>query len=340
MLRLNAYGATSPLSVWNNIQNPVTGYLNKFDVYQQSAGNSSSPWLVLLFPFGVLGTALVPLLVIHWRDLYGWPRVFGIAGVTLHLSFYLFIGTMKGIGDLVVMLAGAAMIAMSKMQPRRRSISPRGRALLAIAGIFAILVVFMINNHGSRAEKFGTAGILMETDPALTEAVGPFTADGLTDVISYPTHGYLGLSFNLGTPFSWSRGLGSSPAAAMFAEQNLGIKPEPTYPERTEYRTWWPAQRYWATIYPWLASDLTFPGALLFMGLAGWLFASSWHRSISTRRIVPILMFCQLCILILYVPANNQLGMTLESIVGMATLLIIHTARSLPGPRQSGEQVG
>jgi hypothetical protein len=330
--RLSDFGATGPLSVWRSLQNPAAGYLNKFEVYAQGT-STSNLWLTLLLPFGVLSTALIPLIVIYWRELSGWSRLVGLAGIALHLASYLFIGTMKGIGDAVIMVAGGLLVSMSAMHRRRRTNAPRRRALIAIAGVFAVLVIFMIHNNGSRAVEFGTSDPLFQVNPAVEAAVGQVTAEGLSDVISYPTHGYLGLSYNLQTSFEWSYGLGNAPSAAIFAEQSFGIR-HSTYPERTEYQRGWPAQLYWATIYPWLASDLTFPGVILFMGLVGWIVAGSWHAAVSSRRLVPTLIFGQLCILIVYVPANNQLGMTPESIVGMITLLGLYLSQSVLNRKQ------
>ncbi|WP_410815145.1 hypothetical protein [Micromonospora sp. 067-2] len=330
--RLAEFGATGPQSVWASIRAPATGYLNKFDVYQQGVANTS-PWTTILFPLGILSVALVPLMVVHWRSLSGGLRLAGLVGITLHMAFYLFIGTTKGLGDVVIMLAAGMLIARASVRHRRRARSRRRRMLVLGAAAFALLVAYMIHSHAARATEFGTTGALVQVNPTVERFVGAPVAEGIADVIGYPTHGYLGLSYNLQLPFEWSRGLGSAPSAAIFAEQTLGedLSDHPPYPDRTEHEKGWPARMYWATIYPWLASDLTFPGAALFMGLVGWLFAGSWRAAVSSRRVVPTLMFAQLCILIVYVPANNQLGMAPESIVGMATLLALYAMQSLVG---------
>ncbi|MFG1919526.1 hypothetical protein [Micromonospora sp. NPDC048898] len=335
LTRLTQFGATGPGSVWANIQAPATGYVNKFDVYQQGFG-STSPWMTLLFPLGVLSVTLVPLLVVHWRSLSGWLRLAGVVATATHIAFYLFIGTMKGLGDVVIMLAAGMLVAWASVRHRPRVHSRRRRALLLVVGAFVLLATYMIHNHATRAAEFGTTGDVVHVNPSVERVVGKPMAEGIAAIIGYPTHGYLGLSHNLQVPFEWSRGLGSAPSAAIFAEQTLDVDltEHPTYPDRTEHEKGWPARMYWATIYPWLASDLTFPGAALFMGLVGWLFAGSWRAAVSSRRVVPTLIFAQLCILIIYVPANNQLGMAPESIVGMATLLALHVMQSLFSERR------
>ncbi|MEU8184080.1 hypothetical protein AB0B86_25320 [Micromonospora sp. NPDC049047] len=337
LTRLTQFGATGPSSVWANIQAPAAGYVNKFDVYQQGFA-STSPWMNALFPLGVLSMALVPLLVVHWRGLPGWLRLAGVVATATHIAFYLFIGTMKGLGDVVIMLAAGMLIAGASVRhrTRTRTHSRRRQALLLVVGAFALLTTYMIHNHATRAAEFGTTGDVVQVNPAVERAVGRSMAEGVAAMIGYPTHGYLGLSYNLQVPFEWSRGLGSAPSAAIFAEQtfDVDLTEHPSFPDRTEHETGWPARMYWATIYPWLASDLTFPGAALFMGWVGWLFAGSWRAAVSGHRVVPTLIFAQLCILIVYVPANNQLGMAPESIVGMVTLLVLHLMQSFSGARR------
>ncbi|MFG3554486.1 hypothetical protein ACGGAQ_08860 [Micromonospora sp. NPDC047557] len=335
LTRLAEFGATGPQSVWASIEAPATGYVNKFDVYQQGPG-STNPWMSLLFPLGVLSVALVPLLVVHWRSLPGWLRLAGVVGTATHIAFYLFIGTMKGLGDVVIMLAAAMLIARASVRNRPRARSRRRRALVLVVGAFVLLAIYMVFSHATRATEFGTTGEVVRVNPAVERVVGKPMAVGVAAMIGYPTHGYLGLSYNLQLPFEWSRGLGSAPSAAIVAEQSFGadLSEHPPFPDRTEHEKGWPARMYWATIYPWLASDLTFPGAALFMGLVGWLFAGSWRAAVSSRRVVPTLIFAQLCILLVYVPANNQLGMAPESIVGMATLLALYALQSPAGGRR------
>ncbi|MET8045206.1 hypothetical protein ABZU25_30625 [Micromonospora sp. NPDC005215] len=330
LTRLTQFGATGPSSVWANIQAPAAGYVNKFDVYQQGFSNTS-PWMNVLFPLGVLSVALVPLLVLHWRSLPGWLRLAGVVATGTHIAFYLFIGTMKGLGDVVIMLAAGMLVAWASVRHRPRAYSRRRRALMLVVGAFVLLATYMIHNHATRAAEFGTTGAVVHVNPAVERVVGRSMAEGIAAMVGYPTHGYLGLSYNLQVPFEWSRGLGSAPSAAIFAEQtfDVDLTEHPSFPDRTENEMGWPARMYWATIYPWLASDLTFPGAALFMGLVGWLLAGSWRAAVSSRRVIPSLIFAQLCILIVYVPANNQLGMAPESIIGMATLLALHVMRSL-----------
>jgi hypothetical protein len=329
LARLSEFGATGAGSVWASVQNPATGYANKFEVIEQSVGEMS-PLMMVLAAFGVLGAVLVPLLVLYWRNLSIVMRLMGVAAIILHVSFFLFIGTMKGLGDLVIMLLGGLLIALATMGRRARARSRRRLALVVMTGAFSLFVFYMTYVHATRSAEFGT-GEFLRPSPAVASVLGTRAAEGVSATLFYPTHGYLGLSHNLQVPFEWSYGLGSSMSVATFADRAMGIDPteHPAYPYRTEAEEGWPALMYWATIYPWLASDLTFPGAALFMGLVGWLFARTWTDAVSTRRVLPTVIFAQLCLLIAYVPANNQLGLSPEAITGILTLIVLYALSAM-----------
>ncbi|NLU78830.1 hypothetical protein HCA58_10650 [Micromonospora sp. HNM0581] len=322
---LATLGATGPTGIWSNVRDPADAYLHKLDAYAQGAGQGNGI-LTLLALFGVCGTMLAPLLVVYWRRL-SWPiRAFGLLGLAFHVTYYLFVGTLKGLGDVSVMLgAGLLVVAVTT---RRRMGRRRGRLLALGATIVVAFTVYMVFSQAARSTVFGTSD-MVKANPAVVDVTGPHVAHGIAAVLFYPTHGYLGLAHNLQVPFEWSNGLGNAPAATLLAEQQLGVdaSDNPSYPERTENATGWPAQLYWATIYPWLASDLTFPGAALFMGLVGWFFARVWSEAFVARRVLPLLIFAQLWILIAYLPANNQLGMSPESVTGMITLLALYLCR-------------
>ena len=107
---------------------------------------------------------------------------------------------------------------------------------------------------------------------------------------------------------------------------------ESAYPYRTEVRTGWPAGRYWSTIYPWLASDLTFPGTIAFMGVLGWFYARFWYEAAYRRSLLSVLLFCQITLLLFYVPANNQIGVARTSFIAFICLTIAYMTNRLTRP--------
>ncbi|MFR9776419.1 hypothetical protein ACL02O_10230 [Micromonospora sp. MS34] len=94
------------------------------------------------------------------------------------------------------------------------------------------------------------------------------------------------------------------------------------YTARTAALTGWPDGGYWSTIYPWLASDLTYPGALVFMAVVGWFLAKFW-REARQGRTLSLMLLAQLALLLAFVPANNQIGQQSFSLVGFLSLALL-----------------
>ena len=62
----------------------------------------------------------------------------------------------------------------------------------------------------------------------------------------------------------------------------------------------------WHTMYVWYASDLTFPGVVILMFIIGFYFAQSWLGALRGANPYAIAVFTLFLVMILYVPANNQ----------------------------------
>jgi hypothetical protein len=139
----------------------------------------------------------------------------------------------------------------------------------------------------------------------------------------YANVGYYGLSHCFDLPFVWTHGIGNSFALMGYADQYLGIQDViyDTYPLRAEAATGWPSMMLWETIFPWLASDLTYPGVLVFCLLLGRFYATVWKESLGFRNPLSIVAFCYVNIMLLFFQCNNQLFQTRESTLATLTLL-------------------
>ena len=68
-----------------------------------------------------------------------------------------------------------------------------------------------------------------------------------------------------------------------------------------------PGKRHWHTIFPWLASDLTFVGTLVLFFFISYFYGKSWKEVLIYNNPISILLFSLLSILFVFVPANNQI---------------------------------
>jgi len=140
----------------------------------------------------------------------------------------------------------------------------------------------------------------------------------------YVTHGYQALSLALQEPFVPMFGIGSSMFLTRQVSRVTGnaLLGEMSYPARIE-KHGWDALRLWSSIYPWIASDVSFPGTILVLFLIGRLFALSWLDTLRGTNPFAVVIFAQFLIMLFYFPANNQLLQSGEGFTGFWVTLFI-----------------
>jgi hypothetical protein len=337
--QLVIHGVGGPAEFVQAILHPGAAYFARigFDA-GQSADQSANAYVQVLTLLAGLSTPVVPFAILYWKRLAVAYRSSAILGIGFYASYWLYIGTIKGLGDVLLFALAAIMVlaAWREHRPRLGRARRQIQRWVSAGLLLAVFIGYMSFNQSDRLTYLGvTAGF--EANPVIASITSEEFARGLSATAFYPTHGYLGLAYNLDTPFTWSRGLGASRALDSYWAQYGGGRPADvtTYSERTEVRAGWSAGLVWATIYPWLASDLSFPGAVLFMGVVGWWLARFWYESIFLRSKVAILMFCQLILLLGYVPANNQIGITRPGLIAFVSLTFIYAIRQPGRARRS-----
>jgi hypothetical protein len=301
----------------------------------------TSSVIQLLTLTGALYAALIPLAVTYWSRLVLPLRLLVVAGLTAYALYYLSIGTLKGLGDMFIFW-GASYLLLSEHNRRVTSGAvTRSYRRAGTVAVAVLLLAYVSFNQGDRLRSASQAAAF-PGNPIVADIVGDRFASGLAVTAFYPTHGYLGLSYNLEMPFQWTMGWGGSPALGSYLEQYFGIDGQfaNRYTARTEFRTGYPDGMLWSTIYPWLASDLTFPGAVLFMGIVGWFLAKFWLEGLTRRRKLSIVLFCQLALLIVFVPANNQIGQGRLSLIAFVSLAGLSIVQRLRHARSGGRTIG
>jgi hypothetical protein len=141
----------------------------------------------------------------------------------------------------------------------------------------------------------------------------------------YLTQGYYGLSLALEQPYVPTYGLGGSQFLARAGSRLVGSTKfeDRPYPMRVERKDGWDAYGLWSTFYAWVASDLTFPGVLVLMALIGRLLAMSWLDTLEGSNPFAVGAFAVLTLMVVYLPANDQLLSSGESTVGFVGLLAL-----------------
>jgi hypothetical protein len=94
-----------------------------------------------------------------------------------------------------------------------------------------------------------------------------------------------------------------------------------SYPSRIQ-ADGWDALGRWSSIYPWIASDVSFPGTIVVVFLIGRYLAIAWFDALSSRSPFAFAMVAQFAIMLFYFPANNQTSQFGEGFTAFWGILI------------------
>ena len=146
---------------------------------------------------------------------------------------------------------------------------------------------------------------------------------GVVGATSYLTQGYYALYLSLDKPFVPMFGVGNSIFLTQQAVRITGNQSiaRMSYPSRIE-EDGWDALGRWSSIYPWIASDVSFPGTIVIVFLIGRLFAIAWFDALSGRNPFAFGMVAQFVVMLLYFPANNQTSQFGEGFTAFWAILI------------------
>lgn len=326
---LVAYGAT-PASYLEVIRNPGRAYAAKFELVEGLSTQTGNTLLQALILLSLLQLPLGPMMGFFWTELSLRARAAAIMGFLTYVGYFLYIGTLQGLGFLLIgVIAGvlARQTWQARAVTKRKLSRARRRARLVISVGLAVFTIYMANALSERLEVFDVHNKYL-ANPVVASVVGEDFARGLAVVAHYPTHGYRGLALDLERPFVWTEGRGSSRAIDSYWEQYFGNSVfENTYPARNETVTGYSATIHWSTVYPWLASDLTFPGVIALMLLLGRWTASMWLRTVLFRDPIALMLFSQLALFIAFISVNNQVLISRPSLLAVVSCVMLYCGR-------------
>ncbi|MBZ5524459.1 MAG: hypothetical protein LAP21_19650, partial [Acidobacteriia bacterium] len=133
--------------------------------------------------------------------------------------------------------------------------------------------------------------------------------------------GYYALYLSLKEPFVPMYGAGNSMFLTREAERFLDLPgfSQRSYPARIE-KYGWSVNQLWCSIYPWIASDISFPGVIVFVFLVGHFFALAWLDTLMANPFA-LLAFTNFLIMLIYFSGNNQMMQSGEGGVAFWVLL-------------------
>lgn len=274
---------------------------------------------ILLAP--LLATA-VPFGVFYWSRLSGITRILFVASVLGTIALFLAIGANAGAAQWFALFPWFVLASwLAGVQRLTRGALTKVAAILVLSGVlfFILFGATMVQRRGSYARSGAMEGLGVRVDKVgESRSSLRMAADGLA---AYLTQGYYALSLSLQEPFVPCYGVGHS----VFLQRQVARLTgdvyfvECPYPVRIAHRGWRPTT-FWASIYPWIASDVTFPGTVVVMGLVGLLAARVWLDSLTADPFA-VAALGQVLVLLYYVPAHNKVMHSGEGVSAFVVLV-------------------
>lgn len=308
---------TSGTAILKTILDPGAAYAESHDLVNLVSGKTA--WIEYIrIVLAVYLELLIPMVVVFWGRWNRGEHILGVVAIISNLFLGLATGTNKGIGDTLILVFWSYILC----NRGRLSFRVVYKSIYVVLPLMVLFFVFftvgqITRNGGSRVEMqvYG-AGITADSNNIFVRYLPPPVGQGAIAFSSYMTQGYHGLALALQEPFVFTWGVGSSRFATSYADKYWGTNFEQiTYPMRVEKKDGWDSKRYWCTIFPWLASDVTFPGSILLIGFFSFLLAKSWKEAINLQNPFAISLFMQLAIMFSFISANNQVMQSGEDYV-------------------------
>jgi len=303
--------------IFFGILHPGEAYLQHYNrlthsnhfIYAEYLRSFLSPWVI----------GIMPVLIIYWHYIGKFFKVLAVFCISLNIFLYIATGTNKGVADFVVTLPW--FFLLSRIISKKTISSNITYILLFISILSMFMIFFGLTMKGRNIFPAGTytiAGHEFFPSPGNWVLSLPVFFQILYEsLVRYLCHGYyaLSLSFDLYHPSTF--GLGSSMVLARNADRvfNTNFFENNSIPGLLESNFGFSKEGLWHSIYPWLASDFGFFGALLVLGFFSFLLAFTWCRVITFKNPFEITLLYLLIILFYYIPANNQIFQSLETLL-------------------------
>ena len=334
LLRFVGGGAPSN-SVVDAIADPASAYSAHSDAI--TSRNEASLTTLITSVLGPFSSLALASGFVFWKQLPTRYRGLWLTGICLHVSNGILTGTAKNIFDIVLLspflVRGGLNNGEKNSKPNKnRYRLPRisaTRKIIILTFLLSIVLGGLWYFFYTRLARYGgnfPIGTVGWSSDLWGFALPEYVEYAIAIFTGYLCQGYYGLSGCLELPFVWSWGLGHSDVLSRYAGNFIGdpgFFRDLTYPVRFEAVSGYRVGHHWHTIYPWLASDVTFAGALAVVGIFGWLFARSWRDLVDERNPFAAAFFSQITLLMFFIPMHSSRLAWSEELISFWGLLIL-----------------
>lgn len=317
-------------------------YIDSLNLREQKSSNILISYLRIFLSFYLI--CFIPLGLFMWNEFSIKLKGLFIIGVLGGLSLDLFRGTNKSLADYLIIFLVFFMfkIVVQSLNKKKSKLNPylnqnplvalTTRLIFIIVFLFVGILTFYFYFSNTAPERYGVSlfgpngQYYLNLENMFLSLVPTYEGKlALSSLIHYFTQGYYALGLSIDKPFLPTFGLGGSMAILINSSQlfNTNLIFENSYVYRNSIENGWDWMMQWSSFYVWIASDISFFGVILLLGFIGYMIGISWMKSIFEKDYLSYIVFTQLFILCIYLPANNQLFQSYEGLVGNSLLFII-----------------
>ncbi len=306
-------------SAVSGILNPQEVYLEKMErVFSSNQGNKLLNIVLFFISFSKI--MLLPFLVFFWERISVKLKVATLFIALLPLLSSLSNGTNKGVFDFILLSVSALVAFFIYNKVHSSSFGFKRRKFFLMAFLIAFLggLTFFGNAMISRGgdltyiEKVDPLGRIEVTDQAL-ERQDNFTYYTYGWLSTYIVQGYYGFSIALNEEFDSTFGVGNSVFLTRNFQELLGINIiDRTYQNKID--KYWDKDAQWHSMYSYFANDFHFFGVIFVCFLLSFYMARIWIDFLSTGNIFAGVLVSVFFIMIIFIPANNQIFGFLDGI--------------------------
>lgn len=265
-----------------------------------------------------LSFAVIPLTILNWGRFTRRQRTLSIMFILSCVLLSLFRGTDKEIGEIMISTFSSALVLLAR-KAAARSTRLKGKqiALLVVAALILVSVAGTLFVDRKQA-RLGAVDRICVADlgdgPLTCSDVSGGSYDFAVSILaSYASHGYYGLSIALKNDFDFSFGIGHS----SFLVNQYGLITNDLSLYRRTYlakmaESGWDDKAVWSTVFPEIASDVSFFGVPMVMLIFGYLWGSAWKRAVRQSDDYALVFFSIMMVFMFYIPANNQIAQTAD----------------------------
>jgi hypothetical protein len=327
--------------VWSGLTDTGRVYLDSLN--RLSNGNPYVVFEYLRFLASPLLVALLPLTIVFWRRA-GWALRCASAGAILfYLAIFLARGQNKGVADTLVLVPFFAFVArparVSRLSIRDALSISAGFvvAMLAVLVFFGRTQVMRVGGATAQGYHFGYLHLSPDSEHWLSAHLPEVARLTFESLARYLGQGYQAVALTFYIPHESTWGAGGSMFLARNADKlmHTDFFTSASLPALLEQNWGWPMYGLWHSIYPWVASDVGYIGALGVIAGFGYLLGLSWGKSLRTSDPLWLGLLALMLILFFYIPANNQVFQSGET---TAAFLLLLAAISLRGAWQMAQR--